>query len=126
MNIGDISGEKMDGINKRTYPLSFRTYLFIISIQVIFNILLYTWLLNGANSLEINLFSVFVGTFIAFPILSLFVGLILSLAPYKSLRYKEKYIPTTLLSFFFLNSIVTLGVLIALIRLVVTGSIYGK
>lgn len=52
----------------------------------------------------------------SYPVLAFAAGLLLSLLPYKNLRYKDKYLPFSLVTLFVLYVLIILGVLFSLLK----------
>lgn len=108
--------------DRRNFSIPLKLYLLIACIQGIFNILLYTFLLHGTDYMDTrtNFLSSSISILIIFPLLSLLLGAVIALIPYKNIPYKRKYFPATLLIFFILNSLISILLLLVLGKLIIT------
>jgi len=106
------------------FPIKLKTYWIIIAIQAVFNIGLYTFLLDGAVMTWYLLISAIVGELFVIPILSFIIGSILSFIPYKKFSYAEKYLSSVLLCILIFNFLFTLVVLYGLANYISSGSLY--
>lgn len=87
-------------------------FLIVAVMQMLFNTLLYPWLIPEALTFGQTLKNIAQMNFITLTILGFLIGLLIALFPYKGLRYPYRYLRSSLIFILVVQSVEMMGLLL--------------